>query len=238
MRCCKAVCSVNPRATNLKATQKPVKTEHRATKRPWGRRLSLLPFLGRPKKRTSAGTFGRLTSAPSPARTRSLFFHSIAEANRRSYRCRRRSPRPFQKPIGSPLRPWQNASSVTPASSSHGKLARINPQAWVSPWVMEQTCRPTYIVNQATTSGTSGRRRRGAQPASHATAAKSSAVRMDRKGASPNCPRTSEAARRAVPIESMSSASLPVERAAVIHDQPLLNHPSAHGGFFHWRILT
>jgi len=197
------MCSVNRRPTNLKATQKPVKTEHKATSRPWGRRPSALPFWGRPKKRARAGTLGRLTPDPSPASTRNRFFHRMADANRRSYRPWRRPQIARQKPRVSRRRAWQKASSVGPAPVHPGQTAWTSPQAWISPWVIEEVWSPTYIISQETTSGISGRRRCGAQPVCRAATAKSSGVSIRRKGPSPNCWRMGVAERRDEPIGFM-----------------------------------
>ncbi len=185
---------------NLKATQNPVNTEHSATSLACGWRPSPLPLRGFPKNRTTAGVLGRSTSAPSMASSRKVSFQSMAGANVASNRRTKCPQRVRQNPMVSCFLAWQKASSLTQPWCSHGHTARTNPHAWASPWVIEVVCKPTYIINQATTSGMSGRWRLGAQSASRAAVTKTSGDRIPRKGANPNCWRMTEAHRRCEPI--------------------------------------
>lgn len=233
MRCRKTVCSVNLRLTNLKATQKPVKTEHRATSRPWGCRLAPLPFLGRPKNLTSAGTLGSSASVPSPAKTRCLPFQSMRERKFSSYRCCRRSQSVRQKLSESCPRAKQKASSVTQVSFRAGQIARTRPQAWVSPWVIDFVVRATYIMSHTTTSGIRGRLRCGSQPPFRAAMANSSGGKRPRKGAKPKCCRMCEARGRHEPIEDIAKPPCKSQTVGGSPKPRLQPNPSARGGFFH-----
>lgn len=149
-------------------------TEQRATKRPCGHLLCPLPPLGRVKNLTRAGTLGRSTSEPSTANTRKRPFHSICEPNRRSYRIPKRSQRILQNRSLRWLRASQNASSVT-VLVFLGERDRTQPQARITPWVMDSECNATNIISQATTSGVNVRLRRGEHPACLAAAINSRA---------------------------------------------------------------
>lgn len=222
----------------MKATQKPVNTEQRPTSRPWGRRLAPLPFLGRPKNFTSAGTLGRATSVPSPAKTRCLPFQSMCEGKFASYRCCRRSQSVRQKRSGSRPRARQKASSVTQVSLRVGQIARTSPQAWVSPWVIDLVVRATYIMSHTTTSGIRGRLRCGSQPASRAASANSSGGKSPRKGARPKCCRMCEARGRHEPIENIAKPPCKSQTAGGSPEPRLQPNPSARGGFFNRWELT
>lgn len=198
------MCSENRNPVNRKERQKPVSTEHKATSLPWGDEPSPWRPLGLPKKRASAGTRGRSTFEPSTASKRKRSFHRIVESNRCWYRIASVSQRVRQNFSRSWRRAKQKASSVTHWVRSQGQAPRANPQAWTRPWVMEQEQRPTYIINQATTSGMSTRLRWGAQPVLVATSEKSWGVRIARKGPSPNCCKSCRAVRRGEPIDTMS----------------------------------
>lgn len=203
IRCCRARCSVNRRLTNLNARQKPVKTEQRATSRPWGCRLRPLWFLGQVKNRTRAGQVGRSTSEPSIARTRRKPFHNIWGANCCSYRLVRRLHNVRQNVRGRSDRAWQKASSVTQPRLDPGQRWQTQPQARRSPWVMDSVCRATSIMSQATTSGVSRGWRWGAQPVCWATAENSRADMTVRNRAIPVDSRRLAARLRTEPIADM-----------------------------------
>jgi hypothetical protein len=213
--------------------QNPVQTEHNATKRAWGVLLSPAPPFGRPKKRATSGTFGTTTSLPSPATTR-LPFHRISAPKRSSYRDPRRRHKVLKNARLSCLRAWQKASSDTGRAWRSPQSWRTTPHAWSRPWVMDSVYRATYIISQATTSGTSGRSRLGAQPVCSATIRNSCDGMIVRNGQSPKRWRIAVAPRDAEPILDMRK---PPCQSRTDGGHPMTTssafHPSACGGFFH-----